>query len=215
MTDCKHENTKHGTFVYNTVSDISIDVDYEICLDCGMSCSESKWTLNPHALRQEYLQARDRTKETILALIEKYGDPQYKTNEFAIYDLISVAQQLQTQLRAKDKDKVGKQDKAVQEKLAELTPDTERRMKQLRKTMDKDKLRKLADSCIAYVPKMLKADLIALLDEVEAKSEAIDAFVKDFESDFVVDGVIVDHPEKLWGNLLAYYRLCKSLKGGE
>ena len=38
---------------------------------------------------------KDRTKEEIHALIEKYGDPRYKTNEFALYDVISAAQQLQ------------------------------------------------------------------------------------------------------------------------
>lgn len=39
-------------------------------------------------------------KEEIRALIEKYGDPQYKTNEFALYDVISVCQQLHSQLTA-------------------------------------------------------------------------------------------------------------------
>lgn len=37
---------------------------------------------------------KNRTKDEIHGLIEKYGDPQYKTNEFAIYDLIAVVQQL-------------------------------------------------------------------------------------------------------------------------
>ena len=53
-------------------------------------------------------QLADRTKDEIQALIEKYGDPNYKTNEFALYDVISVAQQLRdaladtlTELRAK------------------------------------------------------------------------------------------------------------------
>ena len=41
---------------------------------------------------------RKRTKDEIYALIEKYGDPQYKTSEFALYDVISVAQQLQAEL---------------------------------------------------------------------------------------------------------------------
>ena len=39
---------------------------------------------------------KERTKDEIHALIEKYGDPRYKTNEFALYDVISVAQQLHT-----------------------------------------------------------------------------------------------------------------------
>ncbi len=37
---------------------------------------------------------KTKTKDEIHALIEKYGDPQYKTNEFALYDVISIAQQL-------------------------------------------------------------------------------------------------------------------------
>jgi len=40
---------------------------------------------------------KERTKDEIHALIEKYGDPQYKTSEFALYDVISVAQQFQAE----------------------------------------------------------------------------------------------------------------------
>ena len=36
-----------------------------------------------------------KTKDEIQALIEKYGDPQYKTNEFALYDVITIAQLFQ------------------------------------------------------------------------------------------------------------------------
>ena len=43
-------------------------------------------------------QLREKTKDEIHALIEKYGDPHYKTNEFAIYDLIRIVQQLKEQL---------------------------------------------------------------------------------------------------------------------
>jgi len=46
---------------------------------------------------------KDKAKEEIQALIEKYGDPQYKTNEFALYDTISIAQQLLAELDRKDK----------------------------------------------------------------------------------------------------------------
>jgi len=41
---------------------------------------------------------RERTKDEIHALIEKYGNPQYKTNEFALYDVISITQQLRDRL---------------------------------------------------------------------------------------------------------------------
>ena len=50
---------------------------------------------------------KDRTKEEIHALIEKYGDLQYKTSEFALYDVILVAQQLQTQLTTMEIDITG------------------------------------------------------------------------------------------------------------
>lgn len=39
-----------------------------------------------------------RSKVEITALIEKYGDPQYKVNEFAMYDLIGACQQLMAEL---------------------------------------------------------------------------------------------------------------------
>ncbi len=39
----------------------------------------------------------ERAKDEIHALIEKYGNPQYKTSEFALYDLISVAQHLEAE----------------------------------------------------------------------------------------------------------------------
>ena len=42
----------------------------------------------------------DKTKEEIHALIEKYGDPRYKTSEFALYNLISIAQLFQVELNA-------------------------------------------------------------------------------------------------------------------
>ena len=48
-------------------------------------------------------QLKDRTKDEIKALIEKYGDPQYKTSEFALYDVIGVAQQLQAEVELSDK----------------------------------------------------------------------------------------------------------------
>ena len=44
------------------------------------------------------------SKDEIKALIEKYGDPQYKTNEYSLYDLIAVAQQLTAQLATKDRE---------------------------------------------------------------------------------------------------------------
>ena len=47
---------------------------------------------------QALAQLQERTKDEIYTLIEKYGDPNYKTNEFALYDVIAVAQQLQAQL---------------------------------------------------------------------------------------------------------------------
>jgi len=40
---------------------------------------------------------KERTKEEVQALVEKYGDPQYKTSELALYDVISVAQQLKAE----------------------------------------------------------------------------------------------------------------------
>ncbi len=41
---------------------------------------------------------KEKTKEEVNALIEKYGDPQYKTNEFALYDVIGVCQQYRMEL---------------------------------------------------------------------------------------------------------------------
>lgn len=46
--ECEHGNTVHGDIDKHCV-------DYELCLDCGLSRSEweqgeSEWTLNPHAL---------------------------------------------------------------------------------------------------------------------------------------------------------------------
>lgn len=42
---------------------------------------------------------KDRTKDEIRTLIEKYGDPQFKTSEFALYDVISVACQLYAEIK--------------------------------------------------------------------------------------------------------------------
>lgn len=41
---------------------------------------------------------KGRTKDEIHALIEKYGDPQYKTSVFALYDLIVIVQLFQAEL---------------------------------------------------------------------------------------------------------------------
>lgn len=58
--------------------------------------------LEAHITRLEGV-LKERTRDEIHALIEKYGNPQYKTSEFALYDVISAAQQLRTALAEKEK----------------------------------------------------------------------------------------------------------------
>ena len=60
----------------------------------GWRSARNKNTALEVVIRDLKAALEDRTKEEIRALIEKYGDPQYKTSEFALYDVISVVQQL-------------------------------------------------------------------------------------------------------------------------
>ena len=79
--------------------------DYFKADDIVSSCSNCTQLRTDLAVANKLL--RNRTKDEINALIEKYGDPQYKTSEFALYDVILIAQQLQTQLTTMEIDITG------------------------------------------------------------------------------------------------------------
>ena len=64
------------------------NVPRALCPDCRDQCLEKA---------TNHFKA-ERTKDEIKALIEKYGDPQYKTSELALYDVIGIAQQLQGEI---------------------------------------------------------------------------------------------------------------------
>jgi hypothetical protein len=65
----------------------SVDQECRLILECDKK----------NIIGELQSQLAERTKDEIHALIEKYGEPQYKTSEFALYDVISVAQQLQAE----------------------------------------------------------------------------------------------------------------------
>lgn len=80
---------------FNYLSGYSYTVnesDRAMILDCAEKADKKIQSLQA--------QLKDKTKDEIQALIEEYGDPNYKTSEFALYNLISVAQQLCDQLEA-------------------------------------------------------------------------------------------------------------------
>ena len=100
MSECKNDLKCDNCSIETIVKEI---------LECHFRCSGGR--LESHRgymalvsrAKQFQAQLKDRTKDEIKALIEKYGDPQYKTSEFALYDVIGTAQQLHAQVKAAER----------------------------------------------------------------------------------------------------------------
>ena len=73
--------------------DIKLLCSQEPCPKCGYGVTGACYGCEIKRLKADLATTegalKDRTKDEIHALIEKYGDPQYKTSEFALYDFSS------------------------------------------------------------------------------------------------------------------------------